>query len=297
MKKELVLIIMVCSLFIMFGVIQSATATNFVNENWDSGTPPAGWACKNAPGTCPVLSFNGWSNNPDHDYCSSFPGWVNTGLSKTQAHSGSYSFYTHRDAGTDASCDIRYDLSQPYPTKIYIRFYLWLDSDFINFNTPTTREPSYHFLFTNSAQSLTGLRINLLSKVPWVQNHSCGAGENYPNQPYAFWSVQDYDREWPVGTYSSCYNLLAHLNQWQCTEFMMDATNKTVTVWMNGAQVYTATDRITQTNFNMIQLSNYMSQEGGTGFSTSYYVDDVVVSNTPIGCGGSGSPAPPFLNP
>lgn len=286
-----------CALtFLMIGVfVQEAVAVNYLFENWDSDTPPSGWPCKNAPTSCTHSTFHGWYNETV-DYCRDFPEWASTGLSTTKAKSGARSFFQYRKAGVSESCDIRWDFSQPYPTNIYIGFWLHLDSNFINFNTPTTREPSYHFFFTNSAQSLTGLRINLLAKVPWTSSWQCGPGRGgIPStQPYAFFSVQDYDREWPVGTYpAGCYNLLEHLNEWVWYEFNLNANTNTVKIWSNGTLVYQGTDRITQTNFTYIMLSNYMSSEDGTGFATSYYIDDFTVSDSYIGPGEKTAPNSP----
>lgn len=279
--------------FLIGAFVQEAGAVIYLSENWDSGTPPSGWPCKSAPTSCTRSAFNGWYNETV-EYCSDFPEWANTGLSTTRAKSGTRSFYQYRKAGVSESCDILKNLSQPYPTNIYVGFWLYLDSNFINFNTPTAREPSYHLFFTNSAQSQTALRINILSKVPYTSPHLCGAGENYPNQPYAFFSVQDYDREWPVGTYpAGCYNLLEHLNEWVWYEFNLNANTNTVKIWANGTLVYQGTDRITQTNFTYIMLSNYMSSEDGTGFATSYYIDDFTISDSYIGPGEKTAPNSP----
>jgi hypothetical protein len=258
----------------------------FISEDWDTGTAPSDWPCKLAPsGRCNSnLKFRGWWSPLGSDCRYAYE--ANTGISAAKAYSGTRSFYNFRAAGYSDSCDIVYDLPNPYPTKIYIRFYLYLENNFINFNTPVSREPSYHFLFTNSALSLTGLRINLLAGVPWESAWKCGHGRGgVPStQPYAFFSIQDYDREWPVGTYpAGCFNLLQHLTEWLCVEFMMDASTDTVKIWINEKLVYQATDRITQTNFTRIILSNYMSSEGGSGFDTGYYIDNIVVSDSYIG--------------
>jgi hypothetical protein len=273
-------------LVILFDGNRSAFGLVYLSEDWDTGTPSAYWPCKLAPsGRCDSnLEFRGWWSPLGSDCRYTYE--ANTGISTTKAYSGTRSFYNFRAAGYSDSCDIVYNLPAPYPTKIYIRFYLYLDSNFINFNTPVSREPSYHLLFTNTAHSMTGLRVNLLAGVPWTSPWQCGhsRGGVPSTQPFAFFSVQDYDREWPVGTYpAGCYNLLQHLNEWLCVEFMMDANTNTVQMWVNETLVYQATDRITQTNFTRIIFSNYMSSEGGSGFDTGYYIDNIVVSDSYIG--------------
>lgn len=275
----------------------SACATVFISENWDSGTPPSVWPYKQAPSACDAPwqgnTFNGWDAAVS-EYCTSYPEWANAGLSTTRAHSGTRSFFTTRASGVAESPDIRKDISGS-PTVIYVRMYVWFEAGFSSFNTPTTREPTYHFFFTNSAQSMTGLRINILSKVPYTSPWTCASGYDSvgASTPYAFFSVQDYDREWPVGTYpDTCYNILDNLSKWVCYEFMLNASTNTVTMWADGTQVYTATDRITQTNFTMFQISNYMSSEDGTGFVTAYYIDDIEIQDQRINCSSSLLPGP-----
>lgn len=291
-------IIIVSSIFVL-PINRNAFGSVFVSEDWDTGTPPTNWPCKLAPsGTCSSnLLFNGWWSPLGSD-CT-LPYYTRTGVTTERAQSGTKSFYNYRAAGYPYSCDIVKDLPTPYPTKIHIRFYLFLESNFINFNTPVSREPSYHLFFTNTAQSMTGLRVNLLAKVPWTTSWQCGAGRGgvSSSQPYAFFSVQDYDREWPVGTYpEGCYNLLQHLNKWLCVEFLMDTNTDTVKIWIDGTLVYQGTDRITQNNFTKIIFSNYMSSEGGSGFDTGYYIDNIVVSDSyigPISTSGDGDVAAP----
>lgn len=271
-------------------------ATEFVHEDWDTGTPPASWPYKDAPDVCPA----GWQGNVFHGwgpglagYCQSFSEWAQTGLSTTHAYSGTRSFFIKRVAGVSESGVIDIALPTPYPSKIYVAFRLWLDSNFINFNTPTSREPSYHFLFTNSAQSGTGLRVNMLSKVPYIVNHSCGANEGgFPyNRPYTFFDFQDYTTShFRGGFFLGCYNLLDHLNEWLAVEFMFDSPGGHITAWINGTVVYDYDDTITDPNFTSLQISNYMSSEDGTGFDTSYYIDDFVVADTFISLAADTTP-------
>jgi hypothetical protein len=293
-KNNLFLVLFGITIIIL--IHSTAFAIVYISEDWDSGTPPANWPCKLAPsGNCSTsLLFNGWWSPLGSDCRYAYE--ANTGVTSNKSYSGTKSFYNFRKAGYSDSCDIVRDLPTPYPTKINIRFYLYLESNFINFNTPVTREPSYHLLFTNTALALTGLRVNLLAGVPWTSPWTCGHGRGGvpADQPYAFFSIQDHDREWPVGSYpAGCYNLLEHLNEWLCVEFSMDATTDTVKIWINETLVYQGTDRITQSNFTRIIFSNYMSSEEGSGFDTGYYIDNVVVSDSYIGpVSGSSVPNP-----
>ena len=296
-KNKLVtfsLILWIIGIFVLLNYPQKADAINFLSETWDTGTPPAGWPCKDAPNydLCNAVQntpFNGWYTNGYCDYAE----LSSVGLSTTRAHSGTRSFYQLRATGQYAGCDIIHDISSPYPTKIHIRFYLFLDSNYINYNTPTSREPMGHFLFTNIALSGAGFRINLLSKVPYIQDHVCASGKGNipPNQPYMFFNCGNDTEHCTVGAPSPCYNLLEHLNEWQCVEFMLDATNKKYNVWINGTKyVDNITVPMTQNNFTMVQFSPWVSDD--ISFNTSYYLDDIVVADSYIGCNGGDTQAP-----
>ena len=286
---------MLNALLIIISVLSggNAFAKIYLSEDWETGTSPSIWPYKQAPEVCDAAwqgnIFNSWK--PElAEYCVGNASWTLAGLSTTHAR-GTRSLFINREAGQPTSPDINKPIPAPYPNKIYMRFYLWMDGNYIDFNTPTSRFPIHHFLFTNSAQSQTGFRINIMSSVPYDRGQC-----NYTNvggRPYAFFLPQDDDWDWRNGTYTTCYNLLDHLNEWQEVQFLMDATTDTFTIWMNGNQVYTATERITQTDFTLIQFSNYMSDEDGSPFSTSYYVDDIVISDSYISSGGQTTLSPP----
>lgn len=274
---------------------QVVSPRTFTSETWDTGTPPTNWPCKTAPSSCSSGAlFHGWEN-VGADWCTNHSWMASSGVSTARAHSGTKSFYLNRTAGQTDSCDIQFALPSPYPTAINIRFYLYLDSNYLSFNTPTSREPFQHFLFTNSALSGTGFRVNLLSKVPYTSPHGCGAGENYPNQPYMFFNCENNSTQCSAGSPAGCYNLLAHLGEWQCVEFRFDAAAKKYNVWMGGTKVVdNASVPMSQSNFTMVQLSQFMSSEDGAGFATSFYIDDIAISDGYIGCGPTGSISPPL---
>lgn len=268
----------------------TANATDFLSEDWESGTPPAGWPCKSAPSTCTRSSFNGWGNIVA-DYCPDYPYWSTTGVTTARTHSGSKSFYTYRQGSNDTSCDIQKSWTAT-PTKAYVRMYIYLPSSaWAGFNTPTSKEPYVHLFFWNTAFSMTGPRVNIFSKVPYSSPHACGAGEGGvpSNQPYAFFNVQDYDKDWDTGNYpNGCYNLMQHLDEWISVEFMFDSTNtnrssRQVSIWINGTLTYTGTNRLTDDTYRNLILSNYMSVSGQTPNDTAIYYDDIIVSDTYIG--------------
>jgi hypothetical protein len=282
----------------------TANATDFLTEDWESGTPPAGWPCKSAPSTCARSSFNGWGNIVA-DYCPDAAYWSSTGVSTARSHSGTKSFYTYRQGSNDYSCDIQKSWTAT-PTKAYVRMYIYLPSSaWTGFNTPTTKEPYVHLFFWNTAFSMTGPRVNIFAKVPYVTSYACGAGRGGipANQPYAFFNVQDYDKDWDSGSFpNGCYNLMQHLDEWISVEFMFDSTNtnrssRQVSIWINGTLTYTGTNRLTDDNYRNLILSNYMSVSGQTPNDTAIYYDDIIVSDTYIGPtrmpGSAPLPAPP----
>jgi len=262
----------------------SHNATIYLYEDWENGTPSASWPYKDAPDSCPGTEWNGWDPGLA-SYCWAHPEWVQAGLSSLNAYSGNRSFFIYRAAGFAASPDIRKSFITPYPSKIHIRFYLYLNSNFINFSTPVGRFPGYHFIFTNSALSRTGMRIDMASAVEYG-NLVCGkgAGGIPDDQPYIFFQLQDYDYNWMGGSFpNGCFNLFEHIDEWISVEFMFDTNNDTASIWVDGLLVYTAVGRITDPDFRLIQISNYMSDEDGPGFDTSYYIDDIVISDSYIG--------------
>jgi hypothetical protein len=277
---------------IFFASTTIATGTVFFSTDWDTGTAPAGWPCKNAPNAAcsETNQFYGWTS-PLGSYCSNGDNaaWTISGVTTSKAHSGTKSFRMYRPSGYSSGCDIQHKFSTPYPTTIYVRFYLYLPASVKQYSNPTSKEPFTHFLFTNSAFSGTGFRINLLSRTPWggPQDKWCGHGSGGigVNTPYMFFNVEMNSSSWAVGSPSPCYNLIAdeNLDRWQAVEFKLDAAAKTYSVWIDGKQyVNNATSTFTQNNFTMLQFASYES-ETPSGYTMDYYIDDIVVADSYIG--------------
>lgn len=278
--------------FVVTLLFQSAGATVFINENWDTGTPPTGWPCKQAPSSCSSLSYDSWVN-VGGDFCSGQASYADDGLSTTQAHSGTRSFYMRRNGGGgegQEGCDIRRTISGS-PKNIYVRLWLYLDTNYLNFNTPTSREPYQHFIFFNSALANTGFQVNLLSKVPYVSPPVCAAGYGGvgSSTPYMWFNVYGSSRESTNDAPAGCYNLLAHVGQWQCIEWNFNVTTGKMSVWAAGNKVVdnvsVSYPSAVQSGFNWIQFSPFMSDQGGSDFASSWYIDDVAIADAPIGCG------------
>jgi len=203
----------------------------------------------------------------------------------------------HREKDLSDTCDIQHRISSPYPTNVYIRFYLYLPSSMTDYNTPTTDETMTHFMFTNSAFSNTGFRMNWLTKVPYTSPWQCasGVGGVPSGQPYMWFNCENNADECRVGAPYDCYNLISpsNLNRWQCIEFNFNATTKKMSIWVDGdRKVNNVTVPMSQSNFTFLQFSGFESQIP-SHYTLDYYIDDIVVSDTYIGPGGSGDSSPP----
>ena len=127
-------------------------------EDWDSGTPHPDWPCNaTGPGghcTSDLNAFNSWTAAQYSDICTVNTNVHASGISTTRAHSGTRSYYQRRAAGYNWVCDIIHTLPTN-PTKIHIRFYVYFEYGWANFNGPPPNDPEewVHFVFTNSAYS------------------------------------------------------------------------------------------------------------------------------------------------
>jgi len=268
-------------LMVFFSVLffaHSSWAATFFQENWDSGTPDACWPCKTE--SC-GSSFNGWRQSTD----ALVP---LAGLSTAQNHSGTRSFYQYRAPGLPYGCDINHVLSTPYPTTIYLRFYLYMTS---NWNTSETNNASWmHWIFTNSARSSTGFRINMVTDHEWGP---CPQGA-VCILPEGDGGVQWWNTSWPAGI-----NLKSIIGTWTCFEYKMQisGSNVILTEWINGIQTrgpITGPGQNTS-SFNNIIFSGW--ENTGANFTGDHYIDDIVVSDSyigPIGGGDTQSPTAPM---
>jgi hypothetical protein len=285
---------------IFFASTTIATGTVFFSTDWETGTPPTGWPCKNAPNAaCSETSqFYGWTS-PLGYYCNDggSAGWATCGVSTNYAKSGSKSYRMHRSTGDSDTCNIQHTIPGQ-PSVIYIRMYLLFPSSMSDYNTPTSDEPFTHFFFTNHAQSGTGFRINLLSRVPWTSPASCGPGYGGigASTPYMWFNCEQGSSQCTVGAPVGCYNLLAHPGEWQYVEFKLDFVNNRMSIWagdnaallVNNVSVNVG---ITEKYATYIQFSAYESQSP-SGYTMEYYLDDIVVSDTYVGPLQSGPSRP-----
>lgn len=265
---------------------QNAHAVVFLSEDWDTGTPPADWPCKNLPDSTTAATFNGWMGRDFLVDNSPYDGGKLSGLSTSIYHSPPRSYYQHRPAGDYWTCDITKELPQPYPTKIHLRFYVfftnnWLGAD----NPPASSYENVHFIFTNSARSATGFRFDIVDHVSDAYPYECNNEQAFPG---IYFLIGDYGEHGKRGTAPyDCYNLRENLNRWQCVEFMVDAVNDTYSHWVDGdLKVDNAITPVTQADFTRIIVSGFSSFL--RDFTGDFYIDDIVVADSYIGCGSSG---------
>ena len=263
--------IFLCSLsiFVLLNYPQKVHAIIFFSETWDNGTPNACWPCKTIPCSS---SFNGWTQGTEV----LFP---QVGLSTTQAHSGTRSFYQYRPSGSTGSCDINHVFSTPYPSTIYLRFYLYMTS---NWNTSETDNASWmHWIFTNTRRANTSFRMNMVTNREWGL---CPPGA-VCILPEGDGGVQWWNTSWPAGI-----NLKSIIGAWTCFEYKMQisGSNIVLTEWINGAQTrgpITGPGQDATGDFHDIAFSGW--ENTGANYTADHYIDDIVVADSYIGCTGS----------
>jgi hypothetical protein len=276
-NKHKLFFIFVFLLFILTLMLpsQEVYAQVFFSEDWDNGTPNACWPCKTIPCSS---SFNGWTQGTEV----LFP---QVGLSTTQAHSGTRSFYQYRPSGSTGSCDINHVFSTPYPSTIYLRFYLYMTS---NWNTSETDNASWmHWIFTNTRRANTSFRMNMVTNREWGL---CPLGA-VCILPEGDGGVQWWNTSWPAGI-----NLKSIIGAWTCFEYKMQisGSNIVLTEWINGAQTrgpITGPGQDATGNFHDIAFSGW--ENTGANYTADHYIDDIVVADSYIGCNGGGGDTPP----
>lgn len=261
-------------------------ATVYFQTGWETGTPSSCWPCKTL-GTC---VFDGW-NQPDYidgDFWQLDGGTVST-RSNTQAHSGTYSYYQYRKAGEAGTCDIMHEFDTPYPTTIYIRFYLYLDT---GWTTTYVNRSDFlvHLLFTNTAAGSTGFRLNLTANGQWGDcptNQLCMLPEGDGGEQW--WDTRASCS--PSGNWTAGTNFLTLVGGWHAFEYKMQisGSNVILTEWIDGTQTRgpcTGPGQNTS-SFNKIIISGWDNLS--TNIATGFYIDDLVIADSYIGLTTSSS--------
>lgn len=257
---------------------QKARAVVFLSEDWDTGTPPTDWPCKNFPNAYTTSTFNGWESK-DYDLDTFGDAGSLSGLSATIFHSPPRSYYQHRPTNNYATCDIGKYLPQPYPTKINLRFYINFTDNWSHFNEALAGEV-VHLIFLGRPISGAGWKLDIREYVSEQWPYECSRATQPPPNMYFFPSfaargTNPYD----------CFNLIHHLNEWQCVEIMADAANDRYSLWINGDQKVNNVSTPVDTTIDRIVISGWNSLL--RDYTGDFYIDDIVVADSYIGCGTS----------
>jgi hypothetical protein len=257
------IILIVCIL--LFPVLSPATV--YYSTDWETGTPDACWPCKTDP--CSSV-FDGWSAE---DGIGGNGTWATCGVSTTRANSGTKSLYMIRNSGDYENCNIYRSLSNY--TTIHLRFYLYLTT---NWNSSTSSLDG-HWIFTNSARSGTGFRLNLVGN----GNYNCGDGAAIHMWPEgngnATW-------EWAGTGWGGCnINFKNYIGAWHAFEYRMEisGSNVILTEWIDGVLTRGPNTGPGQSGstFTSIILSGW--ENNAAAFTGDYYIDDIVVADSYIG--------------
>lgn len=297
MKKYILITLFLCIAANVWGTI-------LWQEDWETGTPDSCWPCKNLPTSCPSLCVDtDYSNWILKDYECDQESGDESGIVSSPVYGGTKSFDMHREAGDWESCNLQRNFSPPYPSKIYIRFYMYVPSaGFSTFDSPTSVSPQIHWIFTNTAMSNTGFRFDLMD----VSNQ----GESWPyscidSSPSMFIACQNNANGCSFAN-RTCYNILDHLDHWLYIEIMADAGNQKVALWImdtvtessvtelwgTGTTPPSSELGVSQTistpNCDSGKFCNLIFTQYSTGsyqhpVESSIYFDNIVVSDSYIG--------------
>lgn len=285
LKLKTIFIIVI--FFAVFLLPKISSATIFISENWDTGTPPAGWPCKNFPANCASLTFNGWYAGTW--YCSQ--GWgTDCGLDANTYHTAPYSFKMSRLANQSDACPIMKDIPEPHPAKVYIRMYLYFPNTEWGAwdHSAVAGDANEHFMFLNSAIAGGGRAVidikDYESQSPWPPY--CWV--NVPNQAYFFgFGGADGQTDFGRATVDDCYRLDLNTDKWISFEWMFDTANDKYALWRDGVQVVgtggNGVDQEMGAQTDWFRLILDMFRSGNIDDSAKVYIDDIVVSDSYIG--------------
>lgn len=265
-------------ILIIFLLPVVAHATVFISEDWETGTPTGCWPCEEVD--CST-TFNNWT-----PYAPTLD--TNAGLSTTQKNSGARSYYQYKVPSTPDACNLVRNISGS-PTTIYVRFYIYFGTGWTTSWASTGHW--CHWIFTNSAYSGTGFRLNLTTNGEWG---TCPAGDicMLPEGDGASQWWSGVSPAWEAGV-----DIRTLIGTWTCFEYKMQisGSNIILTEWINGELTRgpcTGPGQDTS-SFNKIIISGY--DNSATSASLDFYIDDIVVSDAYIGPLEEGDTTPPTI--
>lgn len=300
-KTSLFILVLVLGLF---GLAKGSRATIYIDENWDTGTPPAGWPCKNIPTSCTTGTFNGWYGRT---WDCTVLGGAASGLSTSIYHSSPRSYYMEREPNASYAGNV-YTSFPGNPTKMHLRFYVYFPSAGIagwnqwTHNNLEAYDDMNHWIHINTALAAT-------DKV-YVDLMDISHGGGWPPPCWtsgvdtAFLALRAGQTDFNASSAYCGFNVYDNLDKWVCLEFMWDRVNGKYALWIDGIQrVGTGGNGVDQsfagvTKFDMIYFDSFRS--GGQPYiahGSSYYIDDIVVSDSYIGPTGTSPDTTPPAAP
>lgn len=243
-------------------------ATDFLDEDWDMGTPTGCWPCEEL-----------YCSDTFHDWYTDYGGVIpSAGVTTGQYYSSPNSFYNHKDADSTSGCAITYDFDTPYPTTIYLRFYMYMDSDWLDYPGEATGDPLIHWVFTNSQAGSTGFRLNLTTNDHWG---GCPAGD-VCLLPEGDGGYEWWDMDWTSG---AADDFMQYVGAWHCFEYKMEISGDDLilTEYIDGVLTRGPITGPGQNTSSFNKIIFHLWDNPGGSYSMGYYVDDIKVSDSYIG--------------
>ena len=264
-------------LFTFFGMAKSSVAAIIVSENWDSGTPPLGWPCKNIPTSCTSSFFNGWA--PRNFDCA-VTGGQESDLATDIKYSGTKSFHMYKASGANYTCDINQSFTDR--TKIYVSFRIYFPSSAWNswtINEAEQGDDQGHFFFVNSGlRGPNRIVIDICDAANGTWPGQCWSSGNHAYFKY-YWGGEDAQFNSDA---AYCWDVMQNLDSWHKITWMFDRTNNKFAHWIDGQQVVgTGGNGIDQSFGDLTNITNFIFsayRSVNADIVQTYYLEDVIIA-------------------
>jgi len=256
----------------------SESGTFIICEDWDSDTPPSDpWPTEGGE------SWHGWT---PQDSCDG--GCLDSDVSESIYNSGNRSMQFYRGDGYKSTVDMfYYTVPQPYKTKVYIRFYIYVPSSSMSNLMESPGVGGFvHLAFVttfSSAQICLDLRNRTQSYLGYG-NGEDGSGYEWFDHimfaphtytPGELWVVEN------IEALGQPFDLADHADEWVLVEWMIDFTNKLTSLWVNETQqIDEYTFQWPASSFSGMSFSGFTLYTSGDAY---FYIDDIAVAEDYIG--------------
>lgn len=271
--KYLITILML--LFVLSG---NANSEVLISEDFESGTPPSGWPCKNIPGSCTASGFNDWYGR---NFDCAVTGGQESDLN-TEIKRGTRSYYQYRASGANYACDLRQAIAGD-PPKIYVSFWIYFPSsvwDNWTINNTEQGDDQGHFFFLNSgARGPNRIVVDICDAANGAFPGQCWQSGIEAAYFKFYWGGDD--TQFGSGA-SYCWNIINNTDSWHQIIWMFDRANSKFGHWIDGTQVVgTDGNGIDQsfgdlTNITAWIFSAYRSEN--VNVVQAYYLDDIIIA-------------------